>query len=42
MVVNIIKKKNIKQYVCICTKTTAIITINTIKTITMPIISYFI
>ena len=43
MLVNIIRKKEISNRMfVICIINTAIITINTIKTITMPIISYFI
>ena len=43
MLVNIIKKKKIlSSMFVICMKNTAIITINTIKTITVAIMTYFI
>ena len=43
MLVNITKKIKISSSLfVICMKNTAIITINTVKTIAMPVISYFI
>ena len=43
MLVNIIKKMNISSRMfVICVNNTAIITINTIKAITMPVILYFV